>query len=47
MAFGQVPHLTSAIAAIRAPGGDVTELACVCAAQLRWLTAVPLLTPVS
>jgi hypothetical protein len=48
MAFGRVPHLNNnAIAAIRAPGGDVTALAFVCAAQLLWLTAVLLLTPVS
>jgi hypothetical protein len=42
MAFGKVPLLnnSAAIDVIRAPGGDVTALACVCAAQLPWHTAV-------
>lgn len=49
MAFGKVPHLnnSAAIDVIRAPGGDVTELACECAAQLPLPTAVPPLAQVS
>jgi hypothetical protein len=48
MAFGRVPHLNNNdIDAIRAPGGDVTALASVCAAPLPWLIAVLLLTRVS
>jgi hypothetical protein len=43
MAFGKVPLLnnSAAIDVIRAPGGDVTELAFGCAGQLPLLTAVP------
>jgi hypothetical protein len=42
MAFGQVPLLnnSAAIDVIRAPGGGVTALAFVCAAQLPRRTAV-------
>ena len=48
MAFGQVLHPNNnAIAAIRAPGGDVTALAYVCAGLLPWRTAVLLLVPIS
>ena len=49
MAFGKLPHLnnSAAIDVIRAPGGDVTALACECAAQLPLLTAVPPWAPVS
>lgn len=49
MAFGKLPHLnnSAAIDVIRAPGGDVTALACECAAQLPLLTAVPPLALVS
>jgi hypothetical protein len=46
MAF-RVPHLnnSAAIDVIRAPGGDVTALACVYAAQLPLLTVVLRLAP--
>jgi hypothetical protein len=49
MVFGKVPHLnnSAAIDVIRAPGGDVTALAFVCAARLPLLTAVLPLHPVS
>jgi len=49
MAFGKVQRLnnSTAIDVIRAPGGDVTALAYVCAGQLPWRTAVHLLVPIS
>jgi len=49
MAFGKVRRLnnSAAIDVIRAPGGDVTALASVCAAPLPWLIAVLRLTRIS
>ena len=38
-------HNSDAIAAIRAPGGDVIAPACECAARLHWRTAMRRLAP--